>query len=211
MKQKLLLAAAALIFFVVGVGAALTFRSAPHTPTYLQTYPTPVELKDFSLVRQDNSAFTKADFQDKWTLVFMGYTYCPDICPVTMANLNKIYPQLQALDSQHDIQILFISVDPNRDTPERLAEYVSFFNPSFIAATNEHSELFPLARNLGMMYSMSQSTDDPNYLVDHSSSIVVIDPQARVIGRFKPQLEPGKLAVSDTEQILADMPILVKG
>ena len=105
--------------------------------------------------------------------------------------------------------LVFVSVDPKRDSVERLAEYVSYFNEEFIALTGEHKTLFPFVRNLGMMYAIAESTDNPNYLVDHSASVVLIDPEARVIGRFKPKREPGKLSISDSQQILADMPVII--
>ena len=126
-----------------------------------------------------------------------------------MAELNNIYPELQALNSVEPIRIVFVSVDPKRDSVERLAEYVSYFNEEFIALTGEYKTLFPFVRNLGMMYAIAESTDNPNYLVDHSASVVLIDPEARVIGRFKPKREPGKLSISDSQQILADMPVII--
>jgi protein SCO1/2 len=102
-----------------------------------------------------------------------------------------------------------LSVDPKRDTVERLNEYVGYFNPDFIAATGPHEQLFPLVRSMGMMYSMSESTDNPNYLVDHSASVVVINPDGNVVGRFKPKHVLGELSISDTQQIMADMPLLL--
>jgi protein SCO1/2 len=103
-----------------------------------------------------------------------------------------------------------MSVDPKRDTPERLNEYINFFHPDFVAVSGEHSQLFPTVRAMGMMYSMSESTDNPDYLVDHSSSVVVINPKAQVIGRFKPDFAPGKLPVSDGTKILADLPFVIQ-
>jgi protein SCO1/2 len=123
--------------------------------------------------------------------------------------MNKVYPQLTAIEATHPLQVWFLSVDPKRDTVERLNEYVNYFNPEFVAATGGHDQLFPLVRSMGMMYSMSESTDNPNYLVDHSASIVVINPKGQVVGRFKPKHVLGELSISDTEQIVADMPILL--
>nr|WP_136250840.1 SCO family protein [Ningiella ruwaisensis] len=176
---------------------------------YLSWYPQARALSDFNLTKHDGSDMSKADLQGKWTLAFVGYTFCPDICPVTLAEINSVYPQLQSHVSKTPLQVWFLSVDPQRDTVERLAEYVSYFNDDFVASTGEHKEIFPLVRSMGMMYSISDSTDDPNYLVDHSASIVVINPQGNIIGRFKPQHTPGELAISDVDQVLADMPILL--
>lgn len=213
MNQRVVAGAAAVVALVIGIWGALVIAppssgNGPDTE-YFQAYPQPRALSAVELVDQHGDAFTEANLQGHWTLVFLGYTFCPDICPTTMAALNSVYPQLTAIPTDKPLQVLFISVDPNRDSTERLAEYVKYFNPAFIAATGEHKVLFPLARSMGMMYAIAESTDNPNYLVDHSASVVVVNPQAQVIGRFKPVLTPGKLAVSDVEQIVADMPAIM--
>lgn len=213
MSQKNIVGIVAAIALVLGIYGA-TVIAPPDTatqpePDYFSTYPAPRELSNVSLTAHTGEPFTQASLENQWTLVFLGYTFCPDICPTTMATLNRIYPSLQAINSEDPIRVLFISVDPNRDSIERLAEYIGFFNDSFTAATGEHKNLFPLTRSMGMMYAISESTDNPNYLVDHSGSVVVVNPKAQVIGRFKPVMSPGKLAVADGQQILHDMPIIV--
>ena len=199
----------ALVALIIGIVAALTL-SPPKSdePNYISLYPQPRALPDFQLVDNHQQAFTTEQLLGQWSLVFVGYTFCPDVCPTTLAELKSIYPQLKALPSKYPIQVVFISVDPQRDTPERLNEYVNFFEPEFAGVTGEHKELFPLVRAMGMMYSMSESTDNPDYLVDHSSSVILVNPQAQVIGRFKAQIVPGKIALSDAQQILADLKIL---
>lgn len=219
MNQRTLVGIVALLALIVGVIGALfvappdsssTSSGSPVDDTeYFSYYPAPRELSEFSLRTHRNKVLENDSLKGQWTLAFLGYTFCPDICPTTMAELNRIYSSLQELKSEQPIRVLFISVDPNRDSIERLAEYVGFFNDQFIAATGGHSELFPLARSMGMMYAIAESTDKPNYLVDHSASVVVINPNAQVIGRFKPVLAPGKLAVAEGEHILADMPRII--
>lgn len=176
---------------------------------FLSWYPQQRALADFELSKHDGTSMTNEDLKGQWTLMFVGYTFCPDICPVTLAQINSVYPQLQQSVTDTPLKIWFLSVDPQRDTVERLNEYVNYFNPEFIATTGPHSVLFPLVRSMGMMYSISESTDNPNYLVDHSASIVVINPSGNIIGRFKPKHTPGQLSVSDVDQVLADMPILL--
>lgn len=200
----------AVVALVVGVVVAMTISPGQADKTqYINLYPEPRALPEFVLIDNQGHDLTAKELQNQWTLVFVGYTFCPDICPTTMAELADIYPKLQQIESLHPIQVLFISVDPSRDTTERLAEYVKFFHPDFNAASGDHSQLFPLVRAMGMMYSMADSTDDPNYLVDHSSSVVLINPKAQVIGRFKPDFSPGQLAVSDGKKILQDLPIVI--
>ncbi|WP_100642432.1 SCO family protein [Alteromonas facilis] len=219
MNQKTITGVIALLALIGGIYAAIviappgsdTASSASNelATQYLQQYPQPRELVDFSLTNHLGEPATKAMFLNKWTLLFVGYTYCPDICPTTLAAVNSAYPKLIESASE-PLQVVFLSVDPNRDTIERLNQYMTFFNDQFIGMTGEHAQLFPLVRSMGMMYSMTESTDNPNYLVDHSASIVVINPKAQVIGRFKPQHKPGELAISDTAQILADLPIIMQ-
>lgn len=219
MNQRLVAALLAIIGLVVGVYAAIVIappengissNSAEYSNVeYMQTYPQPRELTDFALTSHKNLPFTKEDVLDKWTLLFLGYTYCPDICPTTLAALNNAYDKIKQATSGEPIQVVFISVDPKRDSIERLNEYMNFFNPEFIGATGEHAELFPLVRSMGMMYAMTESTDSASYLVDHSASIVVLNKQAQVIGRFKAQHKPGSVPISDTQQIISDLPRIV--
>lgn len=178
---------------------------------YMQWYPQARQLVDFNLITHEQQPMTNADLQGHWTLAFVGYTFCPDICPTTLAELGRAFPKIANIPSEHPVQVWFLSVDPKRDTPQRLKEYVTFFNEEFIASTGEHKELYPLVRSMGMMYSMSDDTSKPNYLVDHSGSVVVINPEGHVIGRFKPQHTPGQIAISDTAQILADLPAIIGG
>ncbi len=209
MKQNFLIGVVAVVALLVGLYVAIVI-APPSEPSYLQSYPAARALPPFELFDQHGKPFTNSELDEHWTLAFVGYTFCPDICPTTMAELKKIYPDLEQIDTEFPIQVWFLSVDPARDTQERLFEYVNFFNPKFHATSGEHKQLFPLVRAMGMMYSMSDNMDNPNYLVDHSASITLINPLGQVVGRFKPQMEPGKLAISDSQQILADMPIITR-
>lgn len=209
MNNKLI-ALIAILTLVAGMGVALMIKpGASVQPQYLQSYPKPRELTDFTLTDAKGQTFTKQQLKGRWTLAFTGYTFCPDICPTTLAELAQAYPNIEAITSEYPIQIVFISVDPGRDDQNRLNEYINFFNPAFKAATGEHAQLFPLVRSMGMMYAIAESTDNPNYLVDHSAAVVLINPKAQVIGRFAPDFKPGELAVSDSQQILTDLPVIV--
>ena len=200
----------ALLALIVGIVMALYISPPKNTkPEFINMYPQARTLPEFSLLDHKGDVFNRDRFKQHWSLLFVGYTFCPDICPTTLAELKGIYPQLQQIESTDPIQVVFLSVDPKRDNTARLNEYIQFFNPDFTAVSGNHDQLFPLVRAMGMMYSISESTDNPNYLVDHSSSVIVINPLAQVIGRFKPEFAVGKLAISDGQKILADMPILV--
>jgi protein SCO1/2 len=208
MKQNLIIGAIAVIALVIGVTASIKL-SAPADPVYAQMYPAPRALHAAELTVHDGTSINNDWFKSQWTLVFLGFTWCPDICPTTLAELKGIYPQLQSLQDDTPIKVLFLSVDPNRDTVERLNEYINFFHSDFTAATAPHKVLFPLVRSMGMAYAIADSTDNPDYLIDHSASVVVINPDGNMVGRFKPVHEPGEMAISDGEQILADMPLIM--
>ncbi|MFS1701663.1 SCO family protein [Aestuariibacter sp. GS-14] len=211
MSQKIWIALAGILALSAGAFVAVVkpFQPSVSAPEYFQYFPEPRILADISLVDQSNTPVDNGVFSGHWSLLFLGYTYCPDICPTTMASLGRIYPELKSNGTDAPIQVVFVSVDPNRDSPERLASYVEYFNTEFVALTGEHAQLFPFVRSLGLMYAIAESTDNPNYLVDHSASVVVIDPQGRALGRFKPKYTPGELAVSDSIQIANDLPLII--
>ncbi|BBO29942.1 protein SCO1/2 [Marisediminitalea aggregata] len=211
MSQKIWIVLAGIVALSAGAFVAVVKPFQPSTPTpeYFQYFPEPRNLADISLVDQTNTSVDNTVFNGRWSLLFLGYTYCPDICPTTMASLGRVYPELKKIGSDNAVQVVFVSVDPNRDTPERLASYVEYFNAEFVALTGEHAQLFPFVRSLGLMYAIAESTDNPNYLVDHSASVVVVDPQGRALGRFKPKYTPGELAVSDSMQIAKDLPLII--
>jgi protein SCO1/2 len=217
MNQNKLVGVVAVVSLVLGIYLAITIsppdsmkKSLSEQTTHMSWYPQARALHNFTLSKHNNEDMTNADLKGKWTLAFVGYTFCPDICPVTLAEINKIYPELAAQATTSPLQIWFLSVDPKRDTPARLKEYISYFNADFVASSGPHDQLFPLVRSMGMMYAMSDDTSNPNYLVDHSASIVVINPEGNVVGRFKPKQQPGKLSISDMAELKDDVPILLK-
>lgn len=204
-----------LVVLLLGVFGAIYIappeQSNKVATQYIHYYPEPRSVPEFTLTDKNGEPFTEASLQGHWSLVFVGYTYCPDICPTTLASLARVYPKLKALESQFPLQVVFISVDPQRDSIARLNEFISYFNQDFIAATASHETLFPLTRSMGLIYALVDSSENTNYLVDHSASVVVVNPQGKVVGRFKPNTQPGELTVSDAKQIATDMPILLKG
>ena len=175
--QNLLIAVAAALSLVGGYylgnlasGKKPEFRTAT-------LIPDPRPLQDFSLVDFNGVPFTLENFKNHWNLVFFGYTNCPDICPTaltSMVEVNKYMASDSEIASQ--VQNVFISVDPKRDTPASLKEYVSFFNPDFVAATGEDTELRALTKQLALSYQIREPDEKGDYLVDHSAWMVIINP-----------------------------------
>tara|TARA_R110001592_G_scaffold16668_5_gene70802 strand:- start:1456 stop:2097 length:642 start_codon:yes stop_codon:yes gene_type:complete len=209
--NKLLYVIVALVAGAVGffVFQKATVLPQPEHALYYQQVR---EVKLFQLTNHHNQAFTKEQLANKWSWVFLGYTSCPDVCPTTLQELNFVYDDLKAISK--DTQILLVSVDPSRDTPEKLAQYIAYFNEEFIALTGDHGVLFPFARNLGMMYAINEpegdEADNNGYLVDHSASLVLINPQGDIAAIFKPRQALGVLPTIDGEKLVSDFAKIVK-
>jgi protein SCO1/2 len=157
-------------------------------------------LPPFSLQRSDGK-LTNADLLGRWTLLSFGYTFCPDICPTTLATLKEVQSQLVPRSAAAP-QVLFISVDPARDTPPRLAEFVRFFDPAFIGATGSDAELAALAKHLGVYYQRHDEQDKKLYVVDHSAVVYLIDPRGRLKAIFSWPHDPAAMA-ADYAQLTA--------
>ena len=135
--------------------------------------------KDFALVDFDGKPRTLADFKGKVVVVFFGYTHCPDVCPTTMSELAQVK---QALGAEGDrLQVLFVSVDPERDTPAVLKAYMQPFDPSFLALYAPTPEkLAALAKDFKVFYQKVPRKDSADYSVDHTAASYVYDPQGRL-------------------------------
>ena len=146
-------------------------------------YPAPRHIPEFHLDQANGHPLDLAFWRGHWNVVYFGYTSCPDVCPTTLAVFKQAWNELGVLKEKARFD--FISVDPQRDAPEQLAKYVAFFSPDFIAATGSDAELTKLTRALGLMYAR---TTDANgtVQVDHSGSAVIVAPQGRLVGMFRP-------------------------
>ncbi|MGS0681720.1 SCO family protein [Shewanella sp. 125m-7] len=204
--MKLTWIIAAIILVVAGAYASIQL-SQP-APLALQTsfeYPTPQPLAPFSLTDQRGNRFSNADLQGKWSLFFIGYTSCPDVCPTTMGKLTSAYA---GLSQQAKVQVVFLSVDPQRDTTDTLQNYIKFFNPEFMAVTGEHKQLFPVTRSLGFVYAMVGDGDD--YQVDHSASFALISPKGEKVAIIKPRSDtPGKLPQIKNSDLIHDVNAII--
>jgi protein SCO1/2 len=156
-------------------------------------YPAPRPIDAFTLERADGGSFTNADLAGRWTIGFFGFTHCPDICPTTLALMKDVEQQIASAPLPQPLQLLFVSVDPERDTPEVLAGYAGFFSRDIVAATVAEPALRAFTTGLGIVY-MQTPLDSGGYTVDHSAQIVVIDPQGRLAGMFRPPLDAARIA-----------------
>lgn len=152
-------------------------------------------LPEFELSDHRGEPVNRDSLRGKWSLMFFGFTHCPDICPTSvqaMSDMIKAIDDPQVLD---DIAVYFISVDPQRDTAEVLASYVNYFNPAIIAATAELDKLRMLTGSLGIAHFIrNQVENSDRYDVDHSSTIVLINPAAEYAGIFSAPHDPMVMA-----------------
>jgi len=181
-------------------------------PEYALHYQQARPISAFTLTDELGQPFNSEQLRDKWSLVFFGYTSCPDVCPTTLQNLNFIYEDLVTIASNS--QVLLVSVDPKRDSREKLKQYIGYFNPNFKALRAEHDVLFPFSRNLGLMYAITSKeasksdvdlpAGDENYWVDHSASLVLINPAGKIAAIFRPEQVVGEVPSIDNEKLLSD-------
>ena len=138
---------------------------------------------DFELQDHRGELFNIARMQDVWTIVFFGFTHCPDICPTTLAMLNDTYSKLKDSEKER-LQVVMISLDPERDTVEKLAEYVPYFNPEFIGVTGNKHLSRRVTAELNVAYNQVPLSGD-DYTVDHSTQLILINPKGHYHGFFK--------------------------
>lgn len=173
-------------------------QGALAAPEQLQAsllYPQPKILPDFVLQRADGSTLNRDDWRGNWRLVFFGFTHCPDVCPTTLATTKAAIAKLKTERPQATVAVSFVSVDPERDLPDTLAAYVSFFDPAFEAVTGSQEQLLALTRAAGVMYVKAANGPGPlDYTIDHSASLLIIDPQARLVGLMRPPHQADAMA-----------------
>lgn len=149
----------------------------------------PRALKPFALTRGDGSAFTESSLAGQWSLVFFGFTHCPDVCPSALIMLDKVKETLG------DIEIVFISVDSRRDTPEIVQQYVEYFDPEFIGVTGDEQGVKDATSALSVAYEFIPSDDgSEEYTVVHSSTVILVDPAGRMHAIFTPPLHADAIA-----------------
>lgn len=175
------------IVFVM-LASLMASGCSPSMPESYQPLPKSVQIKEFSLYDQNAQAITLSELKGRWSLVFFGFTYCPDICPTTLAEINRA----AKLITKENLQVVLISVDPERDTPKQLKTYIEYFNPKFQAWSGEKPQLETLARQLHIFFQ--KNGDGESYLMDHSSQVVLVNPDGEYQGYFTSPLNPNEMA-----------------
>jgi cytochrome oxidase Cu insertion factor (SCO1/SenC/PrrC family) len=153
----------------------------------------------FQLVDQTGRAVTEADFAGRFMLVYFGFTYCPDVCPTELGAMVAALDELG--DAAARVTPIFITVDPDRDTPEAMADYVARFDPRLVGLTGTPEQIAAAARAYRVFYAKVQRPEMTQYLVDHSSFIYLVGPDGRVRSLFRPQTSPEAMAQTIRAQL----------
>jgi len=196
--NPLVLASVVIIAMALGVGLMWLLSQRHSQP--LTDADLPADLKQHYLIGTkpivgidltDNlgQSFTEARFQNHWTFVFFGFTNCPDVCPTTLLVMKQVWAKLPAdAKTAPTPQLLFVSVDPDRDTLQKLNGYVTYYNPEFIGVRGPHNKLDILVNQVGALYGYEDGSNKNNYTVNHSAQIILIDPQGNMRAVFTPPL-----------------------
>ena len=180
--RNILFAIVLALALVAGVFVALR-SDVPAEPVSALVLPNPDPLPEFSLLDQRGNAIDRSVFAGQWDLVFFGFTHCPDICPTTLQLLATARTALAEQGMDPLPRIVLVSVDPERDTPEIMGQYVDYFGAGNLGITGTLEGISKLAAELGI-YFQKQATDGDNYLVDHSGAVLVVDPDGNFSALF---------------------------
>lgn len=161
----------------------------------------PQPMPNFTLTGHDNQQHSLHDYRDKVVLLYFGYTYCPDVCPATMWELSQAVEALPE-KARDQVQVIMVSVDPERDTLKKLADYVAHFNPSFIAMTGTMDDILAATTPFGIYFEAHEGSAESGYLIDHTASVTVLDKDGymRLVYPFN----------TPAEDISADLAVLAR-
>lgn len=190
-----------IIVFIVFISAALITSlfiyhdSRKPTPALLSPevgikFSLARDIKSFDLITENNQKFSEKNFYQHWTLLFFGFTHCASVCPTTLDVMKRVYAELH--EKYPGLQVVLVSVDPQRDTAESLANYVHGYHPDFVGVTGKIQNIRQLQSQLGI-YSAREDSSAENYQIQHTSSILLINPQGKWAGLFKFGLTPDEL------------------
>ena len=188
--------AAALLIFTLPVWLVACSEPRPELPVNTRLGG------DFSMLDQNGEPFGPADLQGKLSLMFFGFTQCPDICPATLARTVAAWKELSERQ-RSEVQLVFVSFDPQRDTVEHLKEYLAFFDPAVIGMTGTQEQVATMARGYGVVYLQEQVEpgQEKDYLFSHSDFVYLLDQQGRVRKLFKSDFDSEEL-INDVRSLL---------
>ena len=151
----------------------------------------PRQLAEFKLIDDSSEVFLPEEFAGKWNILFFGFTYCPDICPLTMKQISDVKKSLG--EYSDNLRFFLVSVDPDRDKPENLRVYLDNFDTDFKGLTGEIDQIYKFSTQVNAPFFPVVNSPEPNYTVDHSGSLVLISPEAKYAGFFRAPHDTDKI------------------
>lgn len=167
-----------------GVFTARYYGSVENPSIQGMFWPDPKQLYPFVTVDDTGARFGLDRLKGRWSFLYFGYTHCADICPLTLSVMNQVYTKLKTEGLAGNVQMLFVTVDPERDTLTRIADFVHKFNPVFTGLGGSMPQIQSLAGQLGVATVKEDSSGSDDYQVDHSDALFLVDPKARLISMF---------------------------
>ena len=189
MKNRLLFTAL-LVIVCIATGAMVSLIVSRHQEAKSTAnsgiagllWPNPRSLMPFTVTDHLGRPFGLDQLSGKWSFLFFGFTHCPDVCPITLTVLKDFYGKLVNENAAGDVQVIFVTVDPARDTREQVANYIRYFNEKFIGLTGTDEQIAALAQQIGVIFYKADNNED--YAVDHSASVFLISPAGKWVGLF---------------------------
>ena len=192
LKFSIMMTTVVLAAMLGGVWLAATYlengsRAILLPDRVMTLFPDPKPLTAFAFTDHENRVFDLSRLKGKWSFLFFGYTHCPDVCPTTLAVLARARENIvKSAVGAKDVQFVFISVDPNRDTAGKLGQYVAYFDTVFLGVTGDNAQIGNLAGQLSAAYQVAITPGVENYPVYHSAAVFLLDPRARYHAVFTP-------------------------
>ncbi len=180
--------------FVHRVGEPRVMSLAESRINGLFLFDTPRDVGNFSLIDHAGAPFTADRLEGHWTLLFFGFTHCPDICPTTLSDLAELKQQLQGTEADETV-VVMLSVDPARDTPERLSQYVPYFHPDFLGVTGAFESILSVTQRLNAPFRKVIASDG-SYQMEHSANVALMNPRGDYHGFFRAPLDIPKMRVT---------------
>ena len=196
-KHIVLFALIAAVVLALGLVAGEALRGKSNSAAALQDagiimLPQARQVPALEFLDQDGKPFSTSQLQDQWSLLFFGYTFCPDICPATLAQLRQLRTEIPE-ETWNNLRIVLVSVDPDRDTPEQMKKYLGYFNAGFMGLSGEPDTIQKLSSAVSIPF-IPADTSKENYTVDHSGNLAIIGPDGTQRGFIRAPINIDKLA-----------------
>ena len=196
MKRPFLLFAALTLLLLIGIGIFQLMQPPALRGTVIEP---PKPMPNFTLQSVDGPV-SLSDFRGKIVVLYFGYTSCPDVCPTTLANLRRALNDLG--EKAEEVQLVFVAVDWQKDTPERVASYLSAFHPSFVGLSGAQEQIDAVTKDFGIFYQINPPDESGYYTVDHTATTLVLDREGGLILTWRSGMT--------ADEVLEDLKVLVR-